>query len=174
MVSGKLLRWLALSVAVGGSSYAALVTSVNTAVSRLTVTGGGRGGAIVARVRLSSPVTALEGRWTAIQLTGATWTQPAGSLHLLAGTMHVMTPASCTGSIGNAMLLSVDGRPVTFASAPTEPGSRPATLPFVVGTLADPGRTTKHTLSAKFGSSCAGDGEHYVVSGLEIEVLEFR
>ena len=176
----KFLRWLALSAAVGGTSYAAFgpflhaVTSVNTAISGLTNTARTGHTVIVARARLASPVTAKHGVWTAVELTGASWMQPAGAVHLLAGTMKVRIPDNCTGSIGNALSLSVDGDPVTFAAAPTAPGTRTVTLPFLIGTLGDPDEDTKRTLSARFGSSCAAEGEDYIVSSVKIDVLEFR
>jgi hypothetical protein len=129
---------------------------------------------VVARARLTSSVVGKHGDWTAIGLTGDKWTQPADALNLVAGSMAIKLPASCTGAFGNALVLSVDGNPVAFAAAPTDPASKTITMPFVVGTLSEPGKDIHHTLSAKFGSSCTKDGEDYTVTDVKVDVLEFR
>ena len=131
-------------------------------------------GNIGARARFSSPVVAKHGGWTDISLTGNTWTQGAQDLELLAGTMVIKTPATCTGSLGNALVLSVDGTTTTFAAAPAAPASSKLTVPFVVGTLTEPGRSTQHKLSARFGVSCTKDGEDYTLEDVKVDVLKFH
>lgn len=137
-------------------------------------TAGGGPNTMVARARLASSVTAKHGDWTPVGLTNTTWTQAADAINLIAGTMDVKLPASCTGAFGNALSLSVDDKPVTFAAVPNEPASKTITMPFIIGTLSEPGKDTSHTLSAKFGSSCTRDGEEYVVTDVKVDVLQFR
>jgi hypothetical protein len=131
-------------------------------------------GNISTRARSTSPVRAKHGGWTDLKLTDNTWTQSADELELLAGTMVIKTPASCTGSLGNALVLSVDGIANTFAAAPPQPASATLTVPFVVGTLSEPGRDTEHKLAAKFGVSCTKDGEDYSVEDVKVDVLKFH
>src|SRR5690349_719145 len=53
-------------------------------------------GAIAAKARLGNTVTAPHGSSTAVPLSGGTWTQSAGQINLLAGTVTLAVPASCT------------------------------------------------------------------------------
>src|SRR4051794_11748130 len=90
-------------------------------------------GNVGARARMTSPMVAKHGTSTDIALTGGAWTQAAGDLELLAGTMVIHTPTNCTGGFGNALTLAVDGTPATFAAAPAGlPGSGgvTTTVPF--------------------------------------------
>ncbi|HEY2702737.1 MAG TPA: hypothetical protein VGL20_03510 [Candidatus Dormibacteraeota bacterium] len=133
------------------------------------------GSSIGASARLASPsVVATKGGSTDIPLNGSTWTQPANELELLAGTVSITIPSSCTGGFGNALTLSVDGSATTFAAAPTPPTSGTVTMPFIIGTLSEPGRDTPHKLTAKFGNSCSKGGENYTVKSLKVDVLRFR
>jgi hypothetical protein len=131
---------------------------------------------IVTRARLGSSVSAKHGDWTPVGLTNTTWTQPADAVNLIAGTIDVKLPAACTGAFGNALSLSVDDKPVTFATVPNDPngGGKTITMPFIIGTLSEPGKDTSHTLTAKFGSSCTRDGEDFVVTDVKVDVLQFR
>jgi len=185
-----LIRRLALSVVLGAISLAAFgiapgvthaVAFVNAAVSRLAEdvpgtppTDGATHSAIVAHARLTDHITAKHGDWTPIGLTGGKWVQKADELNLVAGTMEIQIPAACTGSFGNALTLSVDGDPLTFASAPNEPKGKTVRLPFLIGTLSEPGKDAEHTLTAKFGSSCSQDKEDFVVTGVSVDVLTFK
>jgi len=137
-------------------------------------TAGGSPGNIGARSRGTSSVVAKHGGSTDIPLSGASWTQSAQELELVAGTMQIGIPASCTGSFGNALILSVDGKAATFAAAPAAPASRTLTVPFLIGTLSEPGRDAEHKLAAKFANSCTKDGEDYRIKDLKVDVLKFQ
>jgi hypothetical protein len=131
------------------------------------------GGATVgARATMSgSSVSAPKGASTSVPLTGNTWTQLASELDLITGSLTVQIPSSCTGSFGNALVVSVDGTPQTFATAPTAPASGTVTVPFNVGTLTDPGQSVAHTVTTSFGNSCTGSGENYTVTGVKLDVV---
>jgi Collagen triple helix repeat (20 copies) len=125
------------------------------------------------RARLSgSAVSAAHGASTPVPLTGATWTQSAGELDFLAGSATVKIPATCTGSFGNALIVSVDGAAQTFALAPAAPASTTVTVPLVVGTLSEPDHDVSHTLSAALGNSCTKSGEDYSVVGVNIDAVK--
>jgi hypothetical protein len=131
------------------------------------------GGASVGlRARMSGgAVSAPKGGNTSVPLSGNTWTQVANELDLIAGAMTVQLPASCTGSFGNALVVNIDGTPTTFAVAPTTPASGSVTIPFNVGTLAEPGQAAAHTLTASFANSCTKDGESYTVNDVKLDVV---
>jgi hypothetical protein len=223
-VRGNVVAYLALSVALGGTSYAAVRLapgSVTTAaLARGAVThsklaagsvgannvikrsltaasfkpgallgvvkagvgatgpagpaGANGTGSIVARARGTGTVTAPHGASTAVPLSSATWTQGVGDLNLITGSMQVGIPSSCTGSFGNALIVSVDGVPNTFASAPTAPASGTATIPFAISELMEPGASTQHTVTAKLGNSCTKSGEDYTVGNVKIDVVSFH
>lgn len=116
-------------------------------------------------------VTAPHSAATNIPLSNNTWTQSAGQLELLAGSVTMNVPSSCTGSFGNSIIVSVDGTAETFASAPTVPASGTVTMPLVVGTLSEPNSDTPHTLTAQFASSCTKSGEDYTVTGAKLDVI---
>jgi len=119
-------------------------------------------------------VTAPHGASTNVPLTGGTWTQAAGDLNLITGSMQLGIPSSCTGSFGNALIVSVDGTPTTFASAPIAPASGTATIPFVTSEVMEPGSSTQHTITASLGNSCTKSGEDYTVSNVKIDVVSFH
>jgi hypothetical protein len=136
---------------------------------------GRAGGAFVgARARFSGSVLAGHGGSTDVPLSGAGWTQEAGELDLIAGSVTVMTPPSCTGSFGNALTVSVDGRATTFGVPPQTPPSSSVTVPVLVGTLSEPGSSVGHQLSAALANSCTKDGEDFTVSDVKLDVLKFN
>jgi hypothetical protein len=218
---GNLVAYVALFVALGGSSYAAVrlapgsvgtrelakgaVTHKKLAVGsvgsgnvvdgslgradfRAGVLGQGAkgdpgavgpagraGGAFVgARARFSGSVVAGHGGSTDVPLGGAGWTQEAGEVDLIAGSVTVTTPPACTGSFGNALVVSVDGRATTFGVPPQTPPSSSVTVPLLVGTLTEPGAGVEHRLSAALANSCTKDGEDFTVSDVKLDVLKFN
>jgi hypothetical protein len=129
------------------------------------------GASVGARARFTGSLSAPNGASTSVPLTANTWTQVANELDLIAGSVTVNVPASCTGSFGNALVVSVDGTANTFATAPTAPASGTLTMPFVVGTLADAAQSTPHTVTASFGNSCTKSGENYTVTNVSLDVI---
>ena len=130
------------------------------------------GASVGVRARMSGgAVSAPKGGSTSVPLSGNTWTQVANELDLIAGAMTVQLPASCTGSFGNALVVSVDGKATTFAVAPTTPASGTVTIPFNVGTLAEPGQAAAHTVTTSFANSCTKDGENYTVTDVKLDVV---
>jgi hypothetical protein len=218
----NLVAYLALFVALGGSSYAAVrltpgsvrtralataavthsklaaksVTSRNVANGSLTradlkagtLRGSGRqggkgdtgpagraGGAYVgARASSTGSVHAPHGGSTNVPLSGGAWTQDTGELDLIAGSMTVKTPPACTGSFGNALTVSVDGKATTFGVPPQVPASTSVTVPLLVGTLSEPGSSTQHHLTAALGNSCTKAGEDFTVTAVKLDVLKFN
>jgi hypothetical protein len=130
-------------------------------------------GSIVAKVRLGNTVTAPHGSSTTVPLSGGSWTQGAGQLNLIAGTVTLAVPASCTGSFGNSLVISVDGTANTFALAPTVPAGTTVTMPIVVGTVSEADGSTQHTMTASFANSCTKGGEDYAVNGAKLDVIAF-
>jgi hypothetical protein len=129
---------------------------------------------IILRARGTGSVTAPHGASTSVPLSGATWTQGANDLNLVTGSMTIEVPASCTGSFGNAVILSVDGVPNTFVSAPTTPANTSITVPVVISDVTEPGTATQHTITAKLANSCTKSGEDYTVTNAKIDVLAFH
>jgi hypothetical protein len=129
---------------------------------------------IVMRGQGGAAVTATHGAATDIPLSGATWTQGSSDLNLIAGSMTIKIPASCTGSFGNSILVSVDGTPTTFGVAPNAPVSSSVTVPIAVGEVMEPGASTPHQITAKLANSCTKDGEDYTVTGAKLDVLSFH
>jgi hypothetical protein len=136
---------------------------------------GANGTASVAmRATDAGSVTAPHGASTNVPLNGATWTQGPNDLNLITGSMELGIPAACTGSFGNALIVSVDGVANTFGTAPTGPASTTTTIPFVISELMEPGASKQHTLSIKLGNSCARSGEDYKVSNVKVDVVSFH
>jgi hypothetical protein len=129
---------------------------------------------IGAKARLAGSVTAPHGASTNTPLSAASWTQSSGELDLITGSATIHVPASCTGSFGNSLVISVDGTAQTFAVAPTAPASSTVTVPLVVGTLTEPANDTQHTATAAFANSCTKSGEDYTVSDVKLDVVKFR
>jgi hypothetical protein len=221
----NLVAYLALFVALGGSSYAAVrlapgsvttralakgavthrklaansITATNVADGSLgkadftagTLSGRGpkgdkgntgatgpagrAGGAYIgATAHATASVNAPHGASTNVPLTGGSWTQEGGELDLLSGSVTVKTPSACTGSFGNALVVSVDGTANTFAVPPQIPASTTVTVPLVVGTLTEPGSSTQHHVTATLGNSCTKSGEDFTVQQVKLDVLKFN
>jgi hypothetical protein len=217
-LKSNLVAYLALFVALGGSSYAAVrltpgsvhtsalakgaVThkklAANSVSSRNVVNGslttadvkpgrggkgpkgdrgnpGSPGGAYVGgRARSTGSVGAPHGTSTNVPLSGDSWTQEAGELDLIAGTMTVKAPPACTGAFGNALVVSVDGKATTLGVPPQTPPSSSTTVPLLVGTLTEPGADTQHHVTAALTNSCTKDGEDFTVTDLKLDVLKFN
>jgi Collagen triple helix repeat (20 copies) len=124
--------------------------------------------------RTGGATTAPKGAQTSIPLSGATWTQSAGELDLVTGSVTMTVPPSCTGSFGNSFVISVDGAPLTFAVAPTAPAGGTVTVPLNVGTLSEPAGDTAHTMTASLANTCTGSNESYSVQGAKLDVVKFR
>jgi hypothetical protein len=221
-LKSNLVAYVALFVALGGSSYAAVslapgsvrtralakgsvthkklaansVTTANVANHSLTradfklgaLSGPGRGGGqgpagpagrsggayVGARANSSGAVVAPHGSSTNVPLSGGTWTQESGELDLIAGTLTVKSPAACTGSFGNSLVVSVDGKPNTFGVPPQVPAAATTTVPILVGTVSDPGGSTQHRLTASLANSCTKAGEDFTVGQVKLDVLKFN
>lgn len=119
-------------------------------------------------------VTAPHGTSTNIPLAGASWTQAGNDLDLITGSVTIQTPASCTGSFGNSLLVNVDGTANTFALAPTAPASSTLHVPFVVSELTQPGSNANHTITAALANTCSRSGEDYTVSNVKVDVVNFH
>lgn len=218
---GNLVAYLALFVALGGSSYAAVQLTPGSVDTRALAKGavtqkklaagsvaarnvvdgslgradfkagvlgaggqgakgdtgpaGRAGGAYVgARASFSGSVLAPHGGSTNVPLSAAGWTQEAGEVDLIAGSVTVRTPATCTGSFGNALTVSVDGTVTTFGVPPQTPPSSSVTVPLLVGTLTEPGSSVQHQLTAALANSCTKDGEDFTVSDVKLNVLKFN
>ena len=210
-VRANVVAYLALFVALGGSSYAAVRLAPGSVTARAIAAGAvthsklARGSvdatnvvngsltssvfkpgalaqaldhgspstasAVGARARFAGSVSAPNGGSTSVPLSSNTWTQAANEVDLITGAMTVHIPSSCTGSFGNALVISVDGAPQTFAVAPTAPASGTVTMPFVVGTLTEPGQSAPHTLTSAFGNSCTKSGESYTVTDVKADII---
>jgi hypothetical protein len=129
---------------------------------------------VVMRSQAGGTVSAPHGASTDIPLTGATWTQGANDVNLIAGSLTIKTPSGCTGSFGNSVLVSVDGVTTTFGVAPNAPASADVTVPIAVGPVMEPGASTQHKITAKLANSCTKSGEDYTVSGAKLDVLSFH
>src|ERR1700750_3094913 len=68
---------------------------------------------IAAKARLANSVTAPHGASATVPLSAETCTQSAGQINLIAGSVTLAVPSSCTGSFGNEVVISVDGTPAT-------------------------------------------------------------
>lgn len=119
-------------------------------------------------------VTAPHGVSTNVPLSSASWTQAAGDLDLITGSVTLETPATCTGSFGNSLVVSVDGTANTFALAPTIPASSTVTVPFVVSELTQPGSDTQHKVTAALANTCSKSGEDYTVNNAKVDVVAFH
>jgi hypothetical protein len=126
---------------------------------------------IAVQARLANSVTAPHGATTAVPLASATWTQSAGQLDLIAGTITLTVPSSCTGTFSNSLVISVDGQATTLAAAPTFPAGTSATLPVVIGSLSEPDSDTPHTMTAALANGCTKSGEDYAVNGAKLDVI---
>jgi hypothetical protein len=132
-------------------------------------------GSAAVQIRASSTgsVVAPHGASTSVPLTGGSWTQASGDLDLVVGSVTLQTPATCTGSFGNALIINVDGTATTFALAPTAPASSTVTIPVAVAGIMEPGASTSHTVSAALANSCTKSGEDFTVSNVKLDVVKF-
>jgi hypothetical protein len=136
---------------------------------------GPPGGAYVgARMQSAGAVHAAHGGSTPVPLTGGDFKQDGNETDLLAGSLTLTTPSNCTGSFGNAVVITVDGNPTTFGVAPTVPAGKTVTLPILVGTLTEPGSGASHHVTAAFANSCTKDGEDYTLQNMKLDVLKFH
>jgi hypothetical protein len=126
------------------------------------------------KARDTGTVTAPHGASTNVPLSGGNWTQAAGDVNLITGSVQLGIPSACTGSFGNALSVYVDAVPNTFALAPTIPASSTVTMPFVVSELMEPGGSAHRTITAKLSNSCTKAGEDYTVSNVKVDVLTFH
>jgi hypothetical protein len=129
---------------------------------------------VVLRARGTGDVTAPHGSATTIPLTGTNWSQGANDLNLVTGAITMQTPSSCTGSYGNAVLISVDGIPNTFVVAPTVPANTLVTVPMVISELTEPGANGQHTITAKLSNTCTKSGEDFKVTDAKVDVVAFH
>jgi hypothetical protein len=130
-------------------------------------------GAVQLRATGSGSVAAPHGASTSVPLSGATWSQASNDVDLLVGSVTMQTPASCTGSFGNALVINVDGNATTFALAPTAPASSTVTVPVVVAGIMEPGASSSHTVSASLANTCTKAGEDYTVTNVKLDVVKF-
>jgi hypothetical protein len=135
----------------------------------------GRDGSASVQIRAlgTGTVAAPHGATTSVPLSGASWTQASGELDLLVGSVTLQTPSTCTGSIGNALVVSVDGTATTFALAPTAPASATVTVPVVVAGIMEPTASISHTISAALANSCTKSGEDFTVTDVKLDVVKF-
>jgi hypothetical protein len=130
-------------------------------------------GAVQIRASASGAVTAPHGANTSVPLSGGSWTQGAGDLDLVVGSVTLQTPATCTGSFGNALVINVDGAATTFAIAPTAPASSTVTMPIAVAGIMEPGSSANHSVTASLANTCTKSGEDYTVTGVKLDVVKF-
>jgi hypothetical protein len=130
-------------------------------------------GAVQIRATGSGSVSAPHGASTSVPLSGGSWTQAAGDLDLVVGSVTLQTPATCTGSFGNALVINVDGNATTFAIAPTAPASSTVTMPIAVAGIMEPGASASHSVTASLANSCTKAGEDYTVSNVKLDVVKF-
>ena len=171
---GAILQGLKGDAGARGSDGLAGIPGLQGAAGPQGVAGpAGKDGSasIGAKVRLANSVTATHGAQTTVPLASSSWTQSAGQLELLAGTVSLTVPSTCTGSFGNEMVISVDGSPATIAVAPTVPAGGSLNMPIVVGTLSEPDGNQQHTMTASFVNSCTKGGEDYAVNGAKLDVI---
>ena len=130
-------------------------------------------GSVILRARGTGTVSAPHGASTAVGINDASWTQSPGELDLITGTATITIPSACTGSFGNALILSVDGTPATFALAPSTPASGTVTMPFNVTSVMEPASSAAHHLTASLANSCTKAGEDYSVGDIKLDVVKF-
>jgi hypothetical protein len=129
---------------------------------------------IVMAAHETGSVTAPQSASTSVPLAGASWTQGPNDVNLIMGSMSVGIPASCTGSYGNDLVVSVDGVPNTVAIVPTTPASTTVTVPFIVSELMQAGASQQHTITAKLANTCTQSGEAFTVSNVKIDAVNFH
>ena len=137
--------------------------------------GANGNGSVVLKTQGTGSVSAPHGAATAIPLNTGSWTQGASELNLIAGAVTLKTPAKCTGSFGNSIVVSVDGTPTTVGIVPTAaPAGTTLTIPIAVGELMEPGNSVNHQITAQLANTCQQDGEDFAVTGAKFDVLSFH
>jgi hypothetical protein len=136
----------------------------------------GAAGSAAVQIRAvgTGSVVGAHGASTSVPLSGGSWTQAPGELNLVVGAVKLTTPSACTGSIGNAFVISVDGAATTFAVAPTAPAGSTVTVPIVVAGLMEPSASTSHTMTAALANSCTRAGEDFTVTDVKLDVVKFN
>jgi hypothetical protein len=135
---------------------------------------GSTSAAVQLRALSTGTVTAPHGASTSVPLSGASWTQAAGDLDLVVGSVTLQTPSACTGSFGNALVINVDGKATTFGLAPTTPASSSVTLPISVAGIMEPAASTSHTITAALANACTKSGEDFTVNNVKLDVVKFN
>jgi hypothetical protein len=130
--------------------------------------------AVQIRAASSGTVTAPHGASTSVPLSGASWTQAAGDLDLIVGSVTLQIPSTCTGALGNALVINVDGKAMTFGLAPTTPASSTVTMPISVAGIMEPTASTAHTITAALANSCTKSGEDFTVNNVKLDVVKFN
>jgi hypothetical protein len=130
--------------------------------------------AVQLRAFSTGTVTAPHGASTSVPLSGASWTQAAGDLDLVVGSVTLQIPSACTGSFGNALVINVDGKATTFGLAPTTPASSSITMPISVAGIMEPTASTSHTITAALANSCTKSGEDFTVNNVKLDVVKFN
>jgi hypothetical protein len=125
------------------------------------------------RALSTGTVAAPHGATTSVPLNSGSWSQASGELDLVVGAVTLQTPSKCTGSIGNALVINVDGTATTFALAPATPASSTVTVPVVVAGVMEPTASTSHTLTASLANSCTQSGEDFTVTNVKLDVVKF-
>jgi hypothetical protein len=182
--------FLLLVLALAGGTYAAAAYAAKPPHPPVTVTksppiragaAGAAGSVGVAgpaavqiRAASSGTVTAPHGASTSVPLSGASWTQAAGDLDLIVGSVTLQIPSTCTGALGNALVINVDGKAMTFGLAPTTPASSTVTMPISVAGIMEPTASTAHTITAALANSCTKSGEDFTVNNVKLDVVKFN
>jgi hypothetical protein len=182
--------FLLLVLALAGGTYAAAAYAAKPPQPPVTVTksppiragAAGAAGAVgVAgpaavqiRAASSGTVTAPHGASTSVPLSGASWTQAAGDLDLIVGSVTLQIPSTCTGALGNALVINVDGKAMTFGLAPSTPASSTVTMPISVAGIMEPTASTAHTITAALANSCTKSGEDFTVNNVKLDVVKFN
>jgi hypothetical protein len=135
---------------------------------------GSTSAAVQLRTFSTGTVTAPHGASTSVPLSGASWTQAAGDLDLVVGSVTLQIPSACTGSFGNALVINVDGKAATFGLAPTTPASSSVTMPISVAGIMEQTASTSHTITAALANSCTKSGEDFTVNNVKLDVLKFN
>jgi hypothetical protein len=130
-------------------------------------------GTVALRARSTGSVAAPHGASTDVPLSSNSWTQAAGELDLVVGSVTMQSPSTCTGSIGNALVISVDGTATTFALGSATPASTTFTVPVMVAGIMEPTASTSHTVTAAFANSCTKGGEDFTVGNVALDIVTF-
>lgn len=173
----NVMATIAVFVALGGVSYAALELPRNSVTSahvrdrslrRADFKAGellAAGASVVARVRSSAPVT-VGGSPMRIPLEGATWDQAPGEFNLVFGTLTVRT--TCPG--GGSLMIRVydNGRQINLPYI-TTPAVDQITVSFLP--LFEPRSKVAHSLTVLANGSCTTAANDHTIERLDIAVV---